>query len=70
MPVVKAKELKNIKKEELDKKLKELRTELMKENAQIATGTIPKNPGNVRNIKKNIARILTVINQKPKEVKK
>ena len=49
---------------ELQKRLTELRKELIKVNAQIATGTVPENPGNVRNIKKNIARILTNMNMK------
>jgi len=48
----------------LQKRLSELRKELIKVNAQIATGTVPENPGNVRNIKKNIARILTRMNMK------
>ncbi len=55
---------------ELDGKYKELRKELIKVNAQIASGTVPENPGNVKNIKKNIARILTVINMKKKEGEK
>ena len=47
--------------EDLDSKLIELRKELIKHNAQIATGTTPKSPGQVREIKKTIAKILTIV---------
>tara|TARA_Y100000310_G_C20029567_1_gene511161 strand:- start:259 stop:465 length:207 start_codon:yes stop_codon:yes gene_type:complete len=57
-------ELNKMADKELQKRLTELRKELIKVNAQIATGTVPENPGNVRNIKKNIARILTNMNMK------
>jgi large subunit ribosomal protein L29 len=54
-------------KEELNNKLEELKKELMKTNAQIATGTTPKSPGNVKQIKKTIAKISML---KKQEVKK
>jgi len=65
---MKAKEIRSMSKEDLNAKLEELRKELMKINAQIATGTTPKSPGQAKQIKKNIARILTILNEKPKEV--
>lgn len=43
---------------ELTQKLVELKKELMKANAQIAVGTALSNPGNVRVIKRTIARIM------------
>lgn len=58
------KELKKINSEELNKRLEELTKELMKYNAQISTGTPPENPGQVRNVKRTIARIKTIINSK------
>jgi large subunit ribosomal protein L29 len=66
----KTKELRGMPKEELEKRLDELRKDLLKDNSQIATGTAPKNPGNLKKNKKSIARILTIINEKNKEVKK
>src|SRR5437773_70095 len=63
------KELKALSKQDSEKKLSELRQELMQARAQIATGTVPKNPGRVRAIRKTIARILTFSNQK-EEAKK
>ena len=45
---------------ELDAKLSELRGELVKLNSQVATGTQLKSPGQIRNIKRTIAKILTI----------
>jgi ribosomal protein L29 len=64
---MKTKEIKGMSKEDLDNKLEELKKELMKINAQIATGTTPKSPGNVTQIKKTIAKISMI---KKQEVKK
>ena len=64
---MKRNELMKLGDKELKDKLKELKKELIKVNAQIATGTVPENPGNVKNIKKNIARIFTKFNQKKAE---
>jgi len=49
---------------EARKQISELRTELAKERAVAAGGTRPENPGKIRGIKKNVARLLTVINEK------
>ncbi|MFH1054393.1 MAG: 50S ribosomal protein L29 [Candidatus Woesearchaeota archaeon] len=59
MAKLKSKEIKDMGKGELDSKIIEIKKELIKLNAQIATGTIPKSPGEVKNLKKNIARLLT-----------
>jgi ribosomal protein L29 len=56
---MKTKDLKSKSKEELESQLLELRKELIKLNTQVATGTTLKSPGQVRKIKKNIARIIT-----------
>lgn len=55
---MKFKELSQLSKEELQKKLKELELELIKLNAQVATGTPPKNTGQLRRLKKDLARIM------------
>jgi len=57
---MKAKEIRQTSKEELDKKIFEFKKEMIKLNAQVATGTPPKNPNQIKEIKKTIARILTV----------
>lgn len=71
--MLKKKNLKKLSNHELEGKLEELRKEMIKINAQISTGSAPANKGGIRQIKKNIARILTYINQnktKTQEVKK
>jgi len=66
----KNKELKQMEKAQLESKLKELKIELMKINTQKSTGSNPENPGRIKQIKKTIARILTLIKNKEwKEVK-
>lgn len=61
---MKIKELRAMGEPELKQKISELYKELMKDNAQVATGTIPKNPGKLRLAKKTIARIKTILTQK------
>ena len=61
---IKAKELRKLNQTELSAKLLELQKNLMKANAQIASGTVPENPGNVKNIKKSIARIALVSHER------
>jgi large subunit ribosomal protein L29 len=51
-------------KDELNAKILELRKELIKLNAQTATGTTPKNPMQIRTTKKNIARLMTALRGK------
>ena len=45
-------------KEEREAKMKELELELIKLNAQVATGTPPKNAGQIRRVKKDLARMM------------
>jgi len=61
---MKAKELRAMGNSELKMKMSELYAELMKDNAQVATGTIPKNPGKIKLTKKTIAQIKTIMAQK------
>ncbi len=49
---------------ELQAKTLELRKELIKLNAQTATGTTLKNPRQIKTTKKNIARLLTALKNK------
>lgn len=63
---MKAKEVRQLGKEEKDKKIAELKKELIKQNAQIAMGTNVKSPGQIKQIKKTIARILTIKGEKTK----
>lgn len=65
----KFKEISPLSREELKKKLGELKKEIIKLDSQVATGTIPKNPSAIRNTKRMIARILMLLGQKGMEEK-
>lgn len=58
---MKFKELKSMSKIELENKIVEVKKELIKLNAQVATGTNPKSPGLIKQSKKTIARIETIL---------
>ena len=67
---MKAKEIRNMDKSSLNEKLLDLRKELVKMNAQIAIGTTIKNPGQVKDLKKTLAKIVTIEQEKAKHAKK
>lgn len=53
-------EIRKMKPEDLDKKVFELRLELGKELGNVKMGRAVKNPGKIKQMRKSIARILTV----------
>lgn len=57
---MKTKEIREMTKEDREKKLKEMRTELMHERGVAAMGGAPPDPGKIRVLRTTIARILTV----------
>ena len=61
---MKAKELRVMSELDLENKTLELKKELMKINSQIAIGTLPKSPGKIKDMKRTIAKILTIKQQK------
>ena len=67
---MKRKEILELNPSEYSSKLTELKKELVKLNAQAAIGTAMKNPGKLKQTKKNIARIFTMMNDKRKGVNK
>ena len=64
MAILKTKKMREMSTKELDEKLKELRLEISKEIASSEVGGTVKNPGRIREIKKTIARILTIKKEK------
>lgn len=60
---MKAEELRALSTEELQEKLKELREELFNLRFQLATGQL-KNVKRIREVKKDIARVYTILNEK------
>ena len=61
---MKIKELKTLPDAELKAKKVELFNELIKERAQVATGTVPKNPSKIKLARRTIARINTILAEK------
>jgi len=60
MPIIRLREIRVMTNEECTKKLTELRTELLKLRATVKAGGAVENPARVREIRKVIARLLTV----------
>ena len=68
MDVLNLKEIKDKSNDELTKTLEEYKKELFDLRFEKATGTV-ENPMRIRELKKSIARILTVIKERESEVK-
>ena len=62
MPQLRTKELKSLKRKDLTNRLNEVQAELSKLRTSAARGTIAKDSGKIRTVKRNIARVNTVIN--------
>ena len=58
------KELRKLNEEDQEKRLKELKLELLKERGNIEMGGNVKNPGKIKVIRRDIARILTLKKEK------
>ena len=67
MAIIKKNELKNLKEEQIEKKLLDLKDELLKIKAQQAMGGKLDNPGRIKEIKRSIAKLLTKKNQRKVE---
>jgi len=63
MPILRIKEIREMSPKERKKKLDELRTELMRIKTMIKAGGSIENTSRVRELRKAIARILTVENE-------
>ncbi len=68
MVILRSSEIRKLGGKELEDKVTELKKELMKLRSQISTGTLPESPGKVKEIKRTLARINTIQNQRTKEV--
>lgn len=64
---LKAKQIREMSPEERRQKLSDLREELMHEMGISAMGGAPPSPGKIRSLKRQIARILTVMNEEGAE---
>ncbi|MVT13797.1 MAG: 50S ribosomal protein L29 [Euryarchaeota archaeon] len=64
MKEIRAKDLRNLSNEDIIKKLKELSSELLNERGLSSMGGAPHNPGKVKSLRRQIARIKTVLREK------
>jgi len=63
MAILKVKQIREMKPEELAKKLSELKLELAKEHGNVKMGRPVKNPGKIREMRRAIARLTTIKHQ-------
>jgi len=66
MPILRVSEIRKMSNEEREKRLTELRAELARMRTMVKAGGAVDNPSRIRELKRTIARILTVINEERK----
>jgi large subunit ribosomal protein L29 len=64
--ILRSEEIRGMSREEMLEKLRELRAELARARATAAAGGSLDNPARIRELKRTIARILTIIKEKQK----
>ena len=67
MAILRSKEIWEMEIEDIEEKLVELKAELAKNVSKSASAGVNENPGKIRELKRTIARVLTIMNQKQKE---
>ncbi|NOQ56376.1 MAG: 50S ribosomal protein L29 [Nanohaloarchaea archaeon] len=60
MAILRSRQIRDMSDDDRTKKLKEFKLELFKEKGKIDVGGVSDNPGKISEIKKTIARILTI----------
>lgn len=69
MPIMRKSEIKQLLPEERVEKLSELRTELLRLRTMVSSGGTMENPTRIRDLRKTIARIMTLKNSEKKAKK-
>lgn len=67
MAILRSKEIWEMEIEDIQEKLVELKAELAKNVSKSSAAGVNENPGKIRELKRTIARVLTIMNQKQKE---
>jgi len=72
MPILRTKDIRAMSSEDREKKVMELRTELLRLKTLVKAGGSIENPARVRELRKAIARVLTIENEesRPTEEKR
>ena len=66
MAILKSSEIRDLSVEEMKAKIRELRAELARTRATAAAGGSLENPARIRELRRTIARILTIMKEKQK----
>jgi len=69
LAILRMKEIRNMSREEREKKLAELRSELARLRTMVKAGGAVEKPARIKEIRRTIARILTVNNEEDKGAK-
>lgn len=67
MVILRSKEIRAMEMEEIQKKLDELKAEHAKQISKSAAAGVYEDPGKIKELKRTIARVNTIINEKIKE---
>ncbi len=70
MPILRMRDLRDMSPEERERRLRELRTELLRLRTMVEAGGAVENPARIRELKRTVARILTVENEEKTGAKK
>ena len=70
MAILKKKDLRSMGDTELQEKIDQMKTELRKEKGAVSSGTRAENPGRIKELKRTIARILTILHEREVQEKK
>ena len=62
--IVRSKDLRDMTDDEVEKKLNEVQAELIRQKGKITTGGAPENPGRMKELRRTVARILTIKREK------
>ncbi|MGB9978362.1 50S ribosomal protein L29 [Methanobacterium sp.] len=67
MVILRSKEIREMGIEEVQKKLDELKAEYAKNVSKSSAAGVYDNPGKIKELKRTIARVLTIMNEKQRE---
>ncbi|HMK54120.1 MAG: 50S ribosomal protein L29 [Methanobacteriaceae archaeon] len=67
MVILRSKEIRDMDLEDIQKKLDELKAEHARNISKSAAAGVYENPGKIKELKRTIARVLTIMNEKQKE---
>jgi large subunit ribosomal protein L29 len=70
VPILRIREIRSMSTEERDKKISELKAELARLKTMIRAGGAVENPARVRELRKTIAKVLTIENENKRKLQK